>query len=81
MKLANHLDPSLALEIRSQTTLFRNIVQQLKSVNRRNRKLIEKSIQYSRDLLALISNASGSYRRNGLFEQVPSVQPTYSQRG
>jgi flagellar biosynthesis/type III secretory pathway chaperone len=80
MKLAESIEPPLALEIRSQTTLFRNIVRQLKSVNQRNRTLIEKSLHYSRGLLAIFSNLSGSYRQNGLFEQIPSMQPTFSQR-
>ncbi len=81
MKLSDHLDHSLALEIRSQVALFRNIVDQLKSVSRRNTRFIEKSIHYSRGLLAIISNASGAYHKNGLFEQIPSMQPTFSQRG
>jgi hypothetical protein len=80
MKLADSLEPSLALEIRTQTTLFRNIVKQLKSVSQRNRRLIERSIHYSRGLLALISNASSSYRQSGLFEPIPSIRPTFSQR-
>jgi hypothetical protein len=80
MKLAESIEQPRALEIRSQTTLFRNIVRQLKSVNQRNRTLIEKSLHYSRGLLAIFSNASGSYRQNGLFEQIPSIQPTFSQR-
>lgn len=80
MKLAESIEQPLALEIRSQTTLFRNIVRQLKAVNQRNRKLIEKSLHYSRGLLTIFSNASGSYRQNGLFEQIPSIQPTFSQR-
>ncbi len=80
MKLADSLEQSLALEIRAQTTLFRNIVMQLKSVTQRNIRLIERSIHYSRGLLALISNASGSYQKTGLFESIPSVQPTFSQR-
>ncbi len=81
MKLADSLEQSIALELRSQTTLFRNIVRQLKSVNQRNMRLIEKSIQFSRSLLAVFSNVRGSYQQNGLFEQVPSIQPTFSQRG
>jgi hypothetical protein len=80
MKLANCLDPSLALEINTQTALLRNLVKQLKSVSQRNIGLTEKSIHYSRGLLALISNALGSYRHTGLFDPIPSVQPTYSQR-
>jgi hypothetical protein len=55
-------------------------VRQLKAVNQRNRKLIEKSLHYSRGLLTIFSNASGAYRQNGLFEQIPSIQPTFSQR-
>jgi hypothetical protein len=80
MKLAESVEQPFALEIRSQTTLFRNIVRQLKSVNQRNRTLIEKSLHYSRGLLAIFFNASGSYRQNGMFEQIPSIQPTFSQR-
>ena len=80
MKLADNLEPSLAREIKSQTAIFRNIVEQLKSIRQRNMRLIEKSLYYSRGLLALISNASGSYRQNGLFEQIPSIRPTFSQR-
>jgi flagellar biosynthesis/type III secretory pathway chaperone len=80
MKLAESIEQPFALEIRSQTTLFRNIVRQLKSVNQRNRTLIEKSLHYSRGLLAIFFNASGSYRQNGMFEQIPSIQPTFSQR-
>jgi hypothetical protein len=80
MKLADCFEQSLALEIKTQTTLFRNIAKQLKSVSHRNSRLIERSIQYSRGLLALISNTVGSYRHTGLFDPMPSVQPTYSQR-
>jgi hypothetical protein len=80
MKLSENLEQSLALEIRNQTTLFRNIVKQLKSISQRNRRLVEKSLHYSRGLLALISNMRGSYQQTGLFESVPSVPPTFSQR-
>jgi hypothetical protein len=81
MKLADRLEQSLALEIRSQTTLFRNIVKQLKSVTQRNMRLIERSLHYSRGLLDLVYNATSSYQRTGLFRPVPSMQPTFSQRG
>jgi hypothetical protein len=80
MKLAENLEQSMALEIKNQTTLFRNIVRQLKSISQRNRRLVEKSLHYSRGLLALISNMRGSYQQTGLFESVPSVPPTFSQR-
>jgi len=80
MKLADKLEQSLAQEIRIQTTLFRNLVNQLKSVSQRNMRLVEKSIYYSRGLLALISNVSDSYQKSGLFERLPSIQPRFSQR-
>ena len=79
-KLADSLDQSLALEIKSQTTLFRNIVKQLKSVTQRNMRLIEKSVHYSQGLLDLFSNATSSYQQTGLFKQVPSIPPSFSQR-
>jgi hypothetical protein len=79
MKLADCLEQSLAQEIRTQTTLFRNIVNRLKSISGSNRKLMEKSIHYSQGLLALISNVVGSYRQTGLFDPIPTVHPTFSQ--
>jgi hypothetical protein len=79
LRLADNLEQPLAQQIRSQTALFGNIVRQLKSVSRRNMRLIEKSIQYSRGLLDLISNATGSYKQTGLFKP-PSVHPRFSQR-
>jgi flagellar biosynthesis/type III secretory pathway chaperone len=80
MKLADSLEQSLAFEIKSQSALFRNIVKQLKSVNQRNVKLIEKSVRYSEGILALFSNATSSYQPTGLFESIPKIQPTFSQR-
>jgi hypothetical protein len=80
MKLANCLDPSLDLEIKTQTRLLRNIVKQFKAISQHNIRLMERSIHYSGGVLALISNALGSYRRTGLFDPIPSVQPAYSQR-
>jgi hypothetical protein len=80
MKLADRLDKSLALEIKSQNTLFGNIVRQLNIINQRNRKLIEKSLRYSEGLMALFSNATSSYQPTGLFEPIPLIQPTFSQR-
>jgi hypothetical protein len=80
MKLADSLEQSLALEIQSQAALFRNIVKQLKSVNQRNMRLIERSVRYSGGILALISNATRSYQPTGQFESIPNLQPTYSQR-
>ena len=79
-KLAKSLEQPLALELQTQTALFQNLVKQVKSVSQRNRKLLQKSIQHSRDLLGIISNATGSYQQTGLFEAMPSIQPTFSQR-
>jgi hypothetical protein len=79
-KLADRLEQSLALEIKSQTTLFKNIVKQLKSVTKRNMQLIEKSVHYSQGLLDLFSNATSSYQQTGSFKPVPSIPPTFSQR-
>ncbi len=59
MKLADSLEQSLALEFNSHIALFRNLIMQLKSVNQRNRRLIERSVRYSEGLLALFSNARG----------------------
>ena len=67
VKLADNLERSLALEIKTQTTLFRNMVNQLKAVSQRNMRLIEQSLHYSRGLLALIPNVSDSYQQNRLF--------------
>jgi hypothetical protein len=80
MKLAESLEPPIALEIRSQIILFRDLVRQLKRITQRNRKLIEKSLHYSRGLLSIFSNASSSYCQSGMFEQIPPIQPTFSQR-
>ncbi len=79
-KLADRVDPSLAPEIRSQADLFRHLVRQLRSITQCNRKLIDHSLHYSRGLLAVFSNASGAYRPNGLFAEIPSVQPTFSRQ-
>lgn len=51
VKLADNLERSIALEIRAQATLFRNLVRQLKAVSQRNVTLIEKPLRYSRGLM------------------------------
>lgn len=80
VRLADDLEQPLATEIKSQTTLFRNLVKQLKSVSQRNMRLIERSIHYSRGLLDLLSNATSSYQETGLFKPISSILPTFSQR-
>jgi hypothetical protein len=79
MKLADYFEPSLALELRTQATLIRDAVKQLKSISQRNIKLIERSMGYSQGLLALFSNAGSSYRATGLFEPRMPVQTRFSQ--
>lgn len=80
VKLAERLEPPFALEIKSQTALFRSTVKQLKSINQRNIRLMEKSIRYAGGILALISNTRGSYQPTGLFEPIPAIQPKISHR-
>lgn len=80
LKLAEGTEPAVTAEIRSQTNVFRNLLDQLKVVNQRNRKLVESSMRYSRGLLDLISNATGSYQGTGLFVPLPAVRTTISHR-
>ena len=80
IKLAECLEQSDALEIRSLFDRLRNVVLQLKSITARNRLLIDESLRYSQGLLGLISNATSSYQKTGLFRSVPSIQPTFSKR-
>jgi hypothetical protein len=80
VKLADRLEKSLAAEIKTQTTLFRNMVKQLKAVSQRNMRLIEKSLHYSRGVLAFVSNVSVPCQKSRFFEQILSIHPTYSQR-
>jgi len=80
LKLAEGTEQAVAEEIRSQATLFRHLLDQLKLVNQRNRRLVESSMRYSRGLLDLISNATGSYQGTGLFVPLPAVRTTISHR-
>jgi len=79
-RLAARAEPALALEIRSQSALLRNLARQLKSALEHNKRFVEKSLCYSRGLLALLGNASGSYQQSGLFEKVPPIRPAFSKR-
>lgn len=80
MKLTEKLDHPSAGELRSQANLLKSIVKELRSVTRRNMRVIEKSIAYSQGLLALMSEASSGYQQTGLLQSIPSVRPTFSQR-
>ena len=80
MKLAEGLEKPVADEILSQTSLFKNLIEQLKAINHRNLRLAESSIRYSRGLLDLLANATSSYQATGLFRPIPSTQRTISQR-
>jgi hypothetical protein len=80
LKLAEGVEQSLAVEIRSQSMIFKNLVDQLKGVNQRNRKLVESSLRYSRGLLDFIANATSSYQSNGLFKPYGAVHSTISNK-
>lgn len=80
LKLAERADRTVAVEIESQTTLFKNLVDQLKAVNRRNTRLIESSVRYSRGMLDMISNATSSYQGTGLFRPFAATQTSFSRR-
>ena len=78
LKLADGVEQSVAAEIKSQTNLFKNLFDQLKSVNQRNMKLVENSIHYSKGLLDLLCNATSSYQKSGLFRPHPASHTTFS---
>jgi len=80
LKLADSVDQSLAAEIKSQTVLFGDLLEQLKLVSQRNMLLVEQWIRYSRSLLNFLANATSSYKETGLFKPMPAVQPMFSHR-
>ncbi len=80
LRLAERVDQPSAADIRAQTRLFRSLIEQLKSIHRRNGRLIESSMRYSRGLLDLLCSRSGSYRKNGLFGPWTAMQTTLSRR-
>ena len=45
LKLAEGVSQSVAVEIRAQTSLFKNLIAELKSINHRNTMLIESSVR------------------------------------
>ncbi len=80
LKLADGVNQSVAAEIKAQTNLFKNLIAELKSINRRNTMLIESSVRYSRGLLDFLNSASGSYQQNGMFRPMAALQTTVSRR-
>ncbi len=80
LRLAEAAEQSVAAEIQSQSVLFRHLVEELKRVNQRNRKLVESSLRYSRGLLNLISNATSSYQSDGLFRPYGAAHSTISSK-
>lgn len=80
LKLADGLERSVAAEIKSLSSLFRNLVEQLKTVNQRNRRLVEGSVRYSRGLLDFLAGATTSYQVTGLLRPITAVQTTLSRR-
>ena len=80
LRLAEGVEQSVAAEIRSQSMIFKNLVEQLKGINQRNRKLVENSLHYSRGLLDFIANATSSYQSNGLFTPYAAAHNTISDK-
>ena len=80
LKLAEGLEAPVAAEIKSQTTLFKNLVDQLKAVNRRNMRLVDSSVCFSRGLLDLLSNTTSSYQGTGTFRPIPATQTAFSRQ-
>jgi FlgN protein len=80
LRLAEGLGEQVAAEIKSQTSLFRNLVHELEVVNQRNIRLIESSVRYSRGLLDFLANATTSYQSSGMFRPVPVFSTTLSRQ-
>ncbi len=80
LKLADGLEQSAAAEITTLSSLFRNLVEQLKTVNQRNTRLVESSIRYSRGLLDFLAGATTSYQGTGLLRPIPATHSTLSRR-
>jgi hypothetical protein len=79
-KLAERLELPHALEIRTQIKLFQNVAKQLKNIGMRNQKLTDQALNYSKGMMMVIANASGAYQSSGVFEKIPAIMPTFSQR-
>jgi hypothetical protein len=80
LKLAEGVEQSVAAEIRSQSLLFKHLVEELKGVNQRNRKLVESSLHFSRGVLDFIANATSSYQSNGMFKPYSAAHTTISSK-
>jgi hypothetical protein len=78
--LAERLEPPHASEIRTQIKLLKNVIKKLKQISMRNRKLTEQALNFSKGMMSVIANASGAYQPSGVFEKMPAIQPTFSQR-
>jgi hypothetical protein len=78
LKLADDAEQSIAEEIKYQTNLFKNLIEQLKSVNERNMRVVENPLHYSKALLDFLSNVTASYQETGLFKPAPAAQTTFS---
>ncbi len=80
MRLADGLSQPIAAEIKAHAILFKHLIDELKSVTYRNRRLIESSVRYSRGLLDLLCGSTGSYQHDGSLRHAPPVQTTLSRR-
>ncbi len=80
LKLAEDLQSPVAAEIKSQTKLFKILVEQLRAINRRNMKLVDSSHRFSRGLLDFLSNSTSSYQGTGMFRPLPATQTAFSRQ-
>ncbi len=80
-KIAGRLETETAAEVRARAALLGSLVAELQSLNRKNRRLAERSSCHSRGLVALVANATGAYRPSGSLEPAPAAFPTFSRRG
>ncbi len=80
LRLADGLSQPVAAEIKAHAILFKHLIDELKSVNRRNSRLIESSVRYSRGLLDFLCGSTGSYQPDGLLRPAPAVQTTLSRQ-
>jgi hypothetical protein len=80
LKLAEGLERSVAADIKALSSLFRNLVEQLKTINQRNTRLVESSVRYSRGLLDFLAGATSSYQGSGYLRPIPATYTTLSRR-
>jgi hypothetical protein len=79
-RLARTVGPPMAAEIEADSLRLRAILEELKQVNRRNARLLESSMRYSRVLADYLADRTGSYRGTGFFTPLAALGPTLSRQ-